>query len=266
MLNDDQVQKYLDRIGFADDVRLDKRTLDALVLRHQLSVPFETVTLHRSESTPSVEIGDLYEKVVERNGGGYCFELNKSFEELLRALGFNGRPVISRAVRGREGRMPINHRGCIVDLNGQLFSVDVGFGGPMPAGALLLEDGEDQLINEETYAAKRAGDSWWKVERMTRAGMDSYDDDVPARRQVELELCTAAIEEQDFDSLNAFFSRPGTLFRDHALANLRTPNGYLALNDDVLTIRENGEKQVIQLDSEDEINKVLIERFNMGDI
>lgn len=263
MLTDKQAQSYLDRIGFTDDVRPDKKTLDALVLSHQMSVPFETVVLHRTGALPSLELDDLYEKVVARNGGGYCFELNKGFEALLKTLGFDARPVISRAVRGREERMPINHRGCIVALDDGLYSVDVGFGGPMPSGALLLEEGEDQVINGEIYAAKRGDDAWWKIERLTRAGMDSYDDDVPARRQVELELCTAAVEEQDFDSLNAFFARPGTLFHDHALANLRTPQGYLALKDDVLTVRENGEKEVIRLDGKGAMDEVLADRFNM---
>lgn len=266
MFSDKQTQAYLDRISFSDDVKANKATLDALVLRHQLSVPFETVTLHRSGKTPSLETDDLYNKIVEQNGGGYCFELNKAFGDLLTVLGFDARPVISRAVRGREGRMPINHRGLVVQLDDGVYSVDVGFGGPMPSGALLLSEGPDQLINDETYAAKKLNDSWWKIERLTRADLDMYDDDVPQRRQVELELCTATVEEQDFDSLNEFFSKPGTLFHDHGLANLRTDDGYLALKDGILTIRKNGEKEIIQLDGKDAVDEVLKQRFGMKNV
>lgn len=159
--------------------------------------------------------------------------------------------------------MPINHRGIIVNIDGDDFFVDVGFGGPMPAGALLIKEGEEQLIYGETYSAEPAGDSWWKIDRVTRAELDLHDDNVPSRKQTELELCTAAVEEQDFDSLNTFFSMPGTLFHDHALANLRTPNGYLALRDNVLTIRDNGEKTVIELNDEQEINEALKTHFGM---
>lgn len=266
MFSENQAQAYLDRINFTDNVQIDKPTLDALVLRHQMSVPFETVTLHRSGQTPSLDSDDLYEKIVEQNGGGYCFELNKAFGDLLTVLGFTARPVISRAVRGREGRMPINHRGLVVQLDDGIYSVDVGFGGPMPSGALLLSEGADQIINEETYAAKSLKNSWWKIERLTRANLDMYDDDVPQRRQVELELCTATVEEQDFDSLNEFFSKPGTLFHDHGLANLRTDGGYLGLKDDVLTIRKNGEKEIIQLESKDAIDEVLKQHFGMENL
>ena len=48
-------------------------------------------------------------------------------------LGFEVRPALSRAVRGRGGRMPINHRGIIAYADEGACSVDVGFGGPMPA-------------------------------------------------------------------------------------------------------------------------------------
>ncbi len=263
MLNDAQVKAYLDRIGFEGKIAHDKKTLDELVLRHQMAVPFETVTLHRRRVAPSLDIDDIYEKVVDKNGGGYCFELNKAFGALLESLGFDTRPVLSRAVRGREGRMPINHRGIVVDLEGETFSVDVGFGGPMPSGALLLASGPDQLINGEIYAVKCADHAWWKIERLTQANFDSYDDEVPVRRQVELELCTAATEEQDFDALNEFFSRPGTLFREHELVNLRTPGGYLGFRDGVFTVRENGQKTITELASKEEVDKVLAEKFGM---
>ena len=115
--------------------------------------------------------------------------------KLLEALGYNVRPVICRAVRGREGRMPINHRGLIVTLDEGRYSADVGFGGPMPAGALGLFPGVEQDICGETYIAERSDHAWWKIDRITKAERDLHDDGLPARRQTELELCTAAVEE-----------------------------------------------------------------------
>ncbi len=265
MLSDSQVQEYLDRIGFDGEADRSRKTLDELILKHQMSVPFETVTLHRRGAPPSLDLGGVYNKVVAQGGGGYCFELNKAFGALLASLGFDTRPVLSRAVRGRAGRMPINHRGIVVTLDEGTFSVDVGFGGPMPSGALLLMEGSDQVINGETYTAKRADHAWWKIERVTRANFDSYDDEVSARRQVELELCTAPIEEQDFEALNEFFARPGTLFRDHEIVNLRTPGGYLGYKDGVLTVRENGTKDVREI-ADEEVDLVLAETFGLKNI
>ena len=106
MLTDTQIDAYFKRIGFEGRVTNSKHTLDELVLAHQCTIPFETVTLHRRGGKPRLETELIFEKVVERELGGYCFELNKLFEELLASLGFEVRPALSRAVRGRGAACP----------------------------------------------------------------------------------------------------------------------------------------------------------------
>ncbi len=263
MLTDAQVQDYLDRISFDRAPALDEETLSELILKHQCSIPFETVTLHRTGSTPSLDAHDIYEKIVTRRLGGYCFELNKAFTELLAALGFDVQPCLCRAVRGREALMPINHRGIVVRLSEGVFSADVGFGGPMPAGALKLAHDEEQDIMGETYIACQAGHAWWNIDRVTKSASDLYDDEVPVRRQTELALCIAPVEEIDFDALNEFFSQPGTLFRDHEIVNLRTEGGYYGFKDGVLTKRVNGHKEVTELEDERAVNEALAQVFGM---
>ena len=266
MLTDTQIDAYFKRIGFEGRVTNSKHTLDELVLAHQCTIPFETVTLHRRGGGPRLETEFIFEKVVERELGGYCFELNKLFEELLASLGFGVRPALSRAVRGRGGRMPINHRGIIAYADEGACSVDVGFGGPMPAGALLLSHGLEQEIFGETYTPRETENSWWKIERLTQAAGDNYDDDKPVRRQVELELCTAAVEDIDFSALNLYFSQPGTLFHDHEIVNLRTRSGYVGLKDGVLTVREGGRKTVTEIDDPQKVNETLARCFGLRDV
>lgn len=266
MFNDRQTQAYLDRLGFEGEARADRATLDALVELHQSAIPFETVTLHRGGAVPTLDADELHRKIVERKFGGYCFELNKLFGVLLESLGFDVRPVLCRAVRGREDRMPINHRGMVVNLEEGTFSADVGFGGPMPSGALLLADGVEQDIHGETYIAQYNGDAWWHIDRITRSSQDLYDDHLPERRQTELALCTAPVEEIDFDMLNGVFSAPGTLFRDHEIVNLRTKDGYLGLKDGVLTTRSGGTKEVVELADADAVDQVLADVFGMVNI
>lgn len=263
MLSDAQVRAYLDRIGFEGTPRTDEETLSDLILLHQSSIPFETVTIHRSGQAPSLDASDIYEKLIEKRLGGYCFELNKGFQELLVTLGFNVRPVLSRAVRGRESRMPINHRGMIVQLDDGIYSADVGFGGPMPAGALKLEDGLEQNIRGETYIPLRTNEAWWNIDRITQSTADPYDDNLPVRRQTELALCTAEVDDIDFDALNLACAQPGTLFHDHELVNLRTPGGYYGIRDNVLTKRIDGRKEVIELEDREAIDRALADLFGM---
>lgn len=264
MLNDAQVERYLARIGWAENVALCQESLDQLAFAHQCAVPFETVTMRRAGKTPALDTKSLYDKVVARHLGGYCFELNKLFEELLRALGFEASPRLARAVCGEKRRMPINHRGTVVMVDGRPYLVDVGFGGPMPAGALLLEDGLEQVVRGETFTPVRMEDSWWRIERITWARDDFSNGDVPVRRQNELEVCEAACEDADFASLNMFAARPGSEFRDNDLVNMRTETGYRALTNRKLTLKDGEEKRIIQLESDQDFREALAIYFGMA--
>lgn len=258
-----QVAAYLTRIGFEGEARADRATLDALVALHQTSVPFETIRLHRAGATPDLELDPLFRKVVDERRGGYCFELNLLFQALLTSLGFAARPVLCRAVLGRPGRMPINHRGILVALDGEELFADVGFGGPMPFGALPLRDGVEQVVAGEVFAAVDAGRGWWRIERRALDAGDPPGNGALPQRRVELELCAAAVEEQDLAALNLAFSSPGALFRDHELANLRTASGHVGLRDRRLTLREGDRRTVIDLPDRAAVDAALRERFGL---
>ena len=263
MLNEAHARAYLTKLEYDSTPAPTKESLDALIYGHQTHIPFSTLDIHRSQREPDLELEAIFEKVVTQGKGGYCFELNKLFEALLTSLGYDARPVYARAVRGREGRMPINHRGMVVGLEDGLYSVDVGFGGPMPAGALKLEQGLVQDIQGESYIAEQGEESWWKIDRITKGHIDLHDDGLPTRRQTELELCTAPVEDIDFAALSLFCAQPGTLFRDHEVINLRTPTGHKAYTDGVLTIREQGAKRMVEYADAPAQEQALWEHFGI---
>lgn len=252
-LNDTQAQAYLERIGFQktlQDITADRATLDELTFLHQCTIPFETIDMHHCTCPPDLAVEVVFNKMVTERRGGYCFELNYLYELLLAALGYNVRPIMCRAVRGRPGRMPINHRGIIVELDTGTHFVDVGFGGPLAAGSLALVEGIEQIVQGEFYIMKKVDDNWWAIERKSQGKKDLYGDEGPARIQVEIELCMAAVENVDFDSLNMYFARRGYLFSETNIVNLRTKDGFRGLRDTTLTIRRGGQKETIELPDE----------------
>lgn len=256
---------YLARIGMGRKVEPTRDCLDELVYRHQCSVPFETADLVASKRTPDLSVDALFEKIVTDRHGGYCFEMNKLFECLLRTCGFDARPCLSRAVRGRrEGRMAINHRGTLVQVEGELLSVDVGFGGPLPAGSLVLSDELEQNVRGEIYIPRRIDEHWWAIDRISQSKRDLYGDEGPSQRQTELELCLAKVDEMDFDALNLACSQPGTLFCDTVLANIRTERGFKSLTGNVLNIREGDARQKVELSGADEVRRALEEHFGFA--
>ena len=66
---------YLRRINWAGPVAVDAGTLRRLHLAHLRAVPFENLSIRWQE--PIVLTDDaLFEKVVQRRRGGFCYELN----------------------------------------------------------------------------------------------------------------------------------------------------------------------------------------------
>ncbi len=82
-----ELDAYLARIGAARPARADAPALRELQLRHLLAVPFENLSIHLGERIV-LEPGALRDKLLRRRRGGFCYELNGAFSELLSTLGF----------------------------------------------------------------------------------------------------------------------------------------------------------------------------------
>jgi len=122
------VRAYLDRIDFQDPVIVDRNVLYKLQKKHLLNVPFENLDIHYGKKI-SLSIMDIYQKVVIEKRGGFCYELNGLFHQLLRQIGFNAK-IISARVHTKNGKYSpeYDHLAIIVNLENQDFLVDVGFG------------------------------------------------------------------------------------------------------------------------------------------
>lgn len=99
---------------------------------HLRNVPFENLESYKEGKVPSLESSDVYEKIVIRKRGGYCFELNKLFYELLKASGFQAIPVGVRILWKKEKLPPMLHRATLVTLGSDMYYCDIGYGGPGP--------------------------------------------------------------------------------------------------------------------------------------
>ena len=159
------VGRYLERIGISRTNRsADRAFLDELVCAHQFHVPFETIDVYDLHKVPSLSIDDLFDKVVIRHRGGYCFELNTLFCALLNDLGFEAWSCPFRiSSTGEWGA--VTHRGTIVALEGKRWYVDVGLGGPMPPFALDIEGGRRSAFGE-TYWIEPADEGRFLLRRL----------------------------------------------------------------------------------------------------
>ena len=143
-MDHDMVVAYLDRVGVPAPTASDAAGLRALHRAHQVTVPFENLSIHLAEPI-SLDEPDLIDKIVRRRRGGFCYELNGAFALLLEALGARVSRVAAR-VYGQAGLgPPFDHLALIVrpaDGSGPWLA-DAGFGSHSDY-PLLLDAREDQ--------------------------------------------------------------------------------------------------------------------------
>ena len=123
--------RYLQRLNYSGPTEPTAETLRQLQLAHLARVPFENLSIHSSEP---IILNDraLFEKIVERQRGGFCYELNGLFASLLRQLGFKVTMLSARVANAAGEFGPeFDHMTLLVttpDAPEKRWLADVGFG------------------------------------------------------------------------------------------------------------------------------------------
>jgi arylamine N-acetyltransferase len=81
------LEAYFARIGYAGSRAPTLATLHALTAAHTQTIPFENLDVLLGRP---IELGAevVFDKLVRRGRGGYCFEQNGLFLQVLEAMGF----------------------------------------------------------------------------------------------------------------------------------------------------------------------------------
>ena len=149
-----QTQAYLSRIRSVQFAAPDADTLATLQEAHLEAVPFENLSIHWGEP---MELGTdhLFTKIVERRRGGFCYECNGLFAELLRSLAYKT-TLLSARVAGKDGGYSpeFDHMALLVEID-EPWLVDVGFGDSfrrplrLVPGLVQAEQGRDfRLVSQ----------------------------------------------------------------------------------------------------------------------
>jgi len=134
------IEKYLERINYNGDLSISYDTLSHLVFCHFTSVPYENLDILNNIPL-SLEIPDLYDKIVNRRRGGYCFELNALFNWLLEKTGFKIQNFFARFLLNKVCEIPMRrHRVMKIEIDGAYYIADVGVGNEVPVRPLQLDE------------------------------------------------------------------------------------------------------------------------------
>src|ERR1700750_467141 len=130
-MENQQLDLYLTRIQ-AEQPAENIEKLELLKKLHQLhpkNITFENIDTFTGE-TPSLQLDAVFNKLVTRQRGGYCYEQNSLFKDVLETLGFTIKMHLARVVWGsKDGTGTArSHMMLTTDIEGVKYLVDVGFG------------------------------------------------------------------------------------------------------------------------------------------
>src|SRR5215472_8552687 len=122
-----RTRKYLQRIGYRGSLRPTESVLRQLHRKHMLAVPFENLDIPGKRPLV-LSTSAFYDKIIKRHRGGFCYELNGSFANLLEDLGFRILRLSARvAMKNGTYSGEFDHMTLLVQLE-HAWLVDVGFG------------------------------------------------------------------------------------------------------------------------------------------
>ena len=206
---------YFQRIGHDGDRAPTLETLLALQLRHAQSIPFEN--LNPLLRLPVLlDPASLQRKLVHERRGGYCYEQNLLFRDVLRELGFTVAGLAARVLwNAPEGEIrPKTHMLLLVDFMGAPYIVDVGFGNQSPTGPLRLETGVEQPAPHGLFRLVLAEGDYMLESNVRGQWLPLYRFDLRKQERVDYEVANWYVS-----------SHPSSHFVHHLLAARPVPGG-----------------------------------------
>ncbi|MDM8539242.1 arylamine N-acetyltransferase [Desulfobacterales bacterium HSG17] len=226
------LEAYLHRINYSEAIDVSLDTLERLYHAHFYTIPFENFDILLGRGI-DLDPQAVFNKLVFKKRGGYCFELNGLFLQALQTLGFKARALLARVhVTGTpSGR---GHQLELVSIEGRNWLVDVGFGENSPHMPIPMELDIPVTKDGKTIRLKNGGhfgimfqileDGEWK---------DLYSFDL------------GHVFPADIAYGNHYTStNPNTFFTYSRVAGLPIPGGSITLLDRTLKITTIDKKEV----------------------
>jgi N-hydroxyarylamine O-acetyltransferase len=262
------IQAYLRRIDYRGERTPTAATLHELHRAHLLAVPFENLDIHLGR--PIMLSQDaLFDKIVTRRRGGFCYELNGLFALLLRELGFEVTLLAAGVARPDGGFGPeFDHLTLLVkapsaepkthnlqstmgNLQSETWLADVGFGDSFREPVRLVEAVEQEQ-DGRAYRLDRSGEHFTLTQRDSAGWKPQYRFTLQPHAQAEYA-----------DMCYYHQTSPESSFTRKRVCTLATPDGRITLSDLTLIITAHGERNEQVLPDELAVQAALREHFGV---
>ncbi|MDJ0959714.1 MAG: arylamine N-acetyltransferase [Acidimicrobiia bacterium] len=250
-----QLQAYLERVGILDGIPAP--TLEGVTAVHQahlLSVPFESLDIH-TDRPISIEAAAIFDKLVARRRGGFCYENNGLFAAAVSALGLEVDLLSARVARGDSTfGPPFDHLVLRAHFNGAPYLLDVGFGEGFRTPLRIDGEWHDQAPSAP-YRARHVDGELLVEHRKPDQIKPDYRIDLELRHLTEfIPMC------------HYHQNSPDSGFTQQWTASLATSNGRVTVVHSRLVETLNGQRTETPVPTADELADVLADRFGITDV
>ncbi len=247
-------EKYLDRIKYTGSIEPDLDSLRSLQKHHLLYVPFENLDIY-NKIPIELNIDKIFKKIVERKRGGFCYELNGLFFELLISLKFKAKRISARVYDNDNGYgFEFDHIAIIVEIENAQYLCDVGFG-EFSFEPLKLEIGKIQYDERGNFLIDRYDDKYYRVNKIET-------------KELRPEYIFQDIERKldDFQEMCIYHQTSSdSHFTGNRLISRPSRNGRITITGNTLKVKESDSIVETEIKNETEFRQKLRDLFDIMD-
>jgi N-hydroxyarylamine O-acetyltransferase len=244
------VESYLERINYRDEINNSVEVLTNLQHAHLFNVPFENLDIDLGRK---IELFNSYDKIVNHRRGGFCYELNGTFFQLLKVMGFDVKLISARVRNKNEEFGPeYDHMAIIATIQDAKYLVDVGFG-DFTYSPLRIEMSLLQSDRAGTFMIKQHDNEYLVVGKLHEGNF------MPAYIFTE----TSRQMNDYIDMCNFHQTSSESHFTQKRVCSILTDRGRITISGNTLKKTEDGVITETELVSEEEFNKALWDYFKI---
>ena len=216
--------------------------LNELIKAHQSAISFNNLAVFFNPGKIlNLNLDELFEKVVVRGEGGYCFENNKIMYYVLLSLGFEVEPKAGRVIYDKVGDIPRTHRTNVVTVGGLRYLVDVGFGKDVPPTAIPIgqnkTEGHHVILRDNRYLLQF-------MKKEVVINLYAFDD--------------CRYEESDFTVANYYTNtHPDSKFVKELIVTRRDPDVIEIINGKIYSHIQGANRKDIEIKTQEEFEHYL---------
>jgi len=249
------IAAYLKRIHYAGPIKPDAQTLVGLQRAHLLTVPFENLDIPLKRPI-RLEEAALWDKIIIRKRGGFCYELNGLFARLLREIRFDVTYLNAR-VYNHKGELGIDfdHLALLVEApdRSERWLADVGFGDSFNE-PLRFEDQGEQVQGLRAYRLEKTSEGYITWQK-------NYDGSW--EREYLFDLLPHQFPEEYLSACQYHQTSPQSSFTQSSIISRATPDGRVSLEEGRLILTQNGQRMERPIEDREEYEALLKQYYGI---